>query len=169
MHLAHGFLEQTLDLHCGEDGLCDIHGLAELAYYFIATHRLVKQVDNFSLIGRPFTPSDGSLDLAIGNYAGGVAIYLGDTSATGVHEMHHPPFDFSIYPNPVKEELTITLEKEFKDVQVVMYNATGQLVSINTYQYTAQINTSLTGESGIYFVELTLDGQTSRSKISKNE
>ena len=85
----------------------------------------------------------------------------------GLSEAVNTPF--SIYPNPVKEELTITLEKEFKDVQVVMYNATGQLVSINTYQYTAQINTSLTGESGIYFVELTLDGQTSRSKISKNE
>ncbi len=45
--------------------------------------------------------SDGSMDWVIGNYCGGVALYLGDTNATGLNELSsRDDFDFSIYPNP---------------------------------------------------------------------
>jgi len=46
--------------------------------------------------------NDGRMDLVIGNYSGGVALYMGDSLSTAVSEVTAPSFDFTIYPNPTK-------------------------------------------------------------------
>ncbi|MBI4946529.1 MAG: T9SS type A sorting domain-containing protein [Bacteroidetes bacterium] len=51
--------------------------------------------------------NDGRMDLAIGNYAGGVALYMGDTLSTAVSEVMQPSFDFSIYPNPSSGQFAV--------------------------------------------------------------
>jgi len=74
--------------------------------------------------------NDGSMDLVIGNYSGGVAIYLGDTSTVPVAEITKPHFDFSIYPNPSKGQLNILVSnlKKNEKVELIIYNTLGQSV-----------------------------------------
>lgn len=72
-----------------------------------STYENIWEGTRMSVNGRDIN-NDGSMDLVIGNYAGGVAIYLGDTTTLSVSELGHPHFDFSIYPNPSKGEISIT-------------------------------------------------------------
>ena len=61
-----------------------------------------------TVCGKDIT-GDGRMDLVIGNYAGGAAIYMGNI-ATGVHELYNEgTFDFSIYPNPFSASATLRI------------------------------------------------------------
>lgn len=74
--------------------------------------------------------NDGRMDLAIGNYSGGLAIYLGDTSLVPVEELSAPPIHFSIYPNPSQGELTIQadLGGPFEPIELIIQNTMGEVV-----------------------------------------
>jgi hypothetical protein len=74
--------------------------------------------------------NDGSMDLVIGNYAGGVAMYLGDTSNVAVHELAQQSIEFSIYPNPSSSEVNILVSDLFRyeKPEVCIYNSIGELV-----------------------------------------
>lgn len=74
--------------------------------------------------------NDGSLDLTIGNYAGGVAIYLGDTTALSVPEPYHAELEFTIFPNPSSGIITLQMQKDpdGKASAVSIYNMLGEEV-----------------------------------------
>lgn len=77
--------------------------------------------------------NDGSIDLAIGNYAGGVAIYLGDTGTVGVPDLDKAQLDFTIFPNPSKGQITLSLTNpEHQEIlELNIYNTIGKLVYYN--------------------------------------
>jgi len=77
--------------------------------------------------------NDGLLDLVVGNYSGGVAIYMGDSLNTAVSDIHAPSFDFSIYPNPSngKANLKISQLADLKINRIEIYDYIGKKVYDN--------------------------------------
>lgn len=51
--------------------------------------------------------NDTIMDLVLGNYAGGVSLFMGNLN-TGMNELSSVPAFFDIYPNPAQETITIT-------------------------------------------------------------
>jgi len=102
--------------------------------------------------------SDASMDLVIGNYCGGVALYLGDTNVTGIDESNNETtFDFGIYPNPSSGKFNLSMS-QFEDLKmkgIEIYNIYGEKVAVNF-----QINSSsnfqidLSAANGIYFCKV---------------
>lgn len=113
-----------------------------------------------------FTPS------ATGNYAVEVTTGCTDTSAclaftstAGLLSSAVTPF--SIYPNPATDQFTVAFANQQADVLMNVFSASGQLFSSNTYSNVSKIETPIKGEAGIYIIELRLNGETVRSKITK--
>ena len=73
--------------------------------------------------------NDGGMDLIVGNYGGGAAIYMGDSNTVSVHELSYSPFNFSIYPNPATGYIDISIEAKSRlPVTINIYNALGETV-----------------------------------------
>ncbi|MES2557823.1 MAG: T9SS type A sorting domain-containing protein [Bacteroidota bacterium] len=113
-----------------------------------------------------FTPS------ASGNYAVEVTTGCTDTSAcvaftstAGLATSSVSPF--SIYPNPTTDQFTVAFTSQQSEVTMKVYSAAGQVVSNTTYSNVSKIETPIKGEAGIYVIELTMNGETVRSKITK--
>lgn len=84
------------------------------------THSTLVDLDN-----------DGLLELAVGNFSGGLAIF--QTSLPGgdpvpVRERLTPLDDLSVWPNPVKNTIFLKLSQSSSDGQLTVFNARGQLV-----------------------------------------
>ena len=73
--------------------------------------------------------------------------------------------DFSFYPNPTKGELTLDLGSYGEDIIVDIFDASGRLVSSNTYNNAYVINLEMVGEPGVYF--MVLRNQNERLGIHK--
>lgn len=76
--------------------------------------------------------ADGSMDLVIGNFAGGVTLYMGDSNPVSVPE-HHPDLaDFTIYPNPSSGHSTIHILNFDASEQYYLhiYNSIGEIIHL---------------------------------------
>lgn len=62
--------------------------------------------------------------------------------------------NISIYPNPTNKTLFIELGKNYEDVSVQVKNVLGQILQLKNYKSIDNIEFSLNGESGIYFVTI---------------
>lgn len=117
--------------------------------------RLYDQIDNnlngkFNLVdstyeqiyqGTRSTPSvadingDGYLDLAVGNYQGGVSFYKGvatDPMGIDVHD-NFIHFNFELFPNPSNNNVTIQINnQQGKTYLLEIYNILGQFLSNHT-------------------------------------
>lgn len=72
---------------------------------------------------------------------------------------------FSVYPNPAKEQITIEgpLDNNTKEAQVLLYNINGAVVKQDTYNGTKKTY-PLTGfKTGIYFLEVQYSKKQSSS------
>jgi hypothetical protein len=116
-----------------------------------------------------FTPS------VSGNYAVEVTPVSGcvDTSActaftaiAGVNENNLTAY--SISPNPIKDQFNITFAEFVENVSVAIYTANGTIISSKEYSNCSSIETAITGEAGIYLIALTINGQTSHTRVIKN-
>lgn len=110
---------------------------------------------------------DTLADVIIGNYAGGVSIFLGDMSV-GMTENNSVPAFFSIYPNPASGEITIQTElpaNEFP-ASIVLRSVTGAEIKILKTEH-ANEKISVAGLApGMYFVTVqTKSGKTSSKKL----
>ena len=84
---------------------------------------------------------------------------------TGVNSLKNEN-TFSVYPNPVKNTLTIKLLNKLNPTAVKLYNSNGVLVK-NIKQQGVQFDLGdLT--AGIYFIELIADKKRTIKKIIKN-
>lgn len=115
--------------------------------------------------------NDGALDLVIGNYAGGVAIYLGDSSGVSVSELNKPQFNFTIHPNPSTGEINISLFNIHHTDRFVLniYNSVGQQVLCTSKEFKDQ-SFSLDASflpGGIYSCELKLGDKPNSPRFSK--
>jgi hypothetical protein len=75
--------------------------------------------------------NDGYLDLAIGNYQGGVSFYKGiKEKIIGVPEDNLIHFNFDLFPNPSTNNVTIRISNEYNKTYLLeIYNMMGQFVS----------------------------------------
>jgi Secretion system C-terminal sorting domain/Beta-propeller repeat len=73
------------------------------------------------------------------------------------------------YPNPVSDILTIDLENHFSKVEVTITNSLGQEVGKKDFENTTEINLSINGELGIYFIKLNCQTKTYNLKVIKQQ
>lgn len=109
-----------------------------------------------------------------GNYAVEVTSPSGcvDTSAcnsftntTGINESNLS--SFHIYPNPVKDQFSIAFVEAVEEVTVAIYTANGKRISLQEYSNCSTIETAISGDAGIYVIALTMDGQTTHTRVIK--
>ena len=77
----------------------------------------------------------------------------------GIAETHKTPLPFSLYPNPVKEALSLNFDDGAEPVGVELYNLTGCLVA--TKRNNMEIFDMNTLPSGVYTLRVTMKGGTS--------
>jgi hypothetical protein len=76
--------------------------------------------------------------------------------------------EISVYPNPTRGDVSIDLGMVYQTVHVRMYNITGKLVSMEEYNSQQKIDFQITGEKGVYFLQITSDkGEQARIKVLK--
>lgn len=89
-------------------------------------------------------------------------IFKTDLSLLGISNNSRTK-EFSVYPNPTKGNLTIKLGKEYQEVTVQIYTATGQLISSEKYRSAKNIATNLKGAAGIYFLKISTSKEESKT------
>ena len=107
---------------------------------------------------------DGKFDLVIGNQAGGVVLYSQNVLNV-VNENTSIGFNAEVYPNPVKEQLTVLLDQNISSENMILnvYDLAGKLVSHQSLNSSKTlINTSFFA-SGFY--TLILSNKTERKMI----
>lgn len=120
--------------------------------------------------------NDGDMDLVIGNFSGGVALFYGkyDTiTNTGQDEVKEGIMgraipDFKIFPVPAKNHITISLDEEKPgDYLLTIYSTTGKKLSsgIIKGKRSTTISTA-TLPSGVYFAEV-IRTDTGLRKVKK--
>ena len=62
--------------------------------------------------------------------------------------------DISLFPNPVKEQLEIDLGKNYKEVEVRIFNLNGQILLSEKYENHTKLSLDTPFSSGIYFIEI---------------
>lgn len=73
--------------------------------------------------------------------------------------------EFSVHPNPVKNNLNITSNEAVSNVAI--YNVLGQLVNVSTPNTVSPSIDMSTYKSGIYFVEVTINNTKKTVKVVK--
>lgn len=93
----------------------------------------------------------------------------GSFTFNGVHELKtKEDILFDVYPNPVKEYLTLKLDKPDINTNYILYNVVGNLILANTrINGTATIDLSNL-PNGVYYLEVKNEGQRSTKKIIVN-
>ena len=114
---------------------------------------------NGNLITSDINPNFGSE--ATDNFGADAAVSVGDLTMN----------DVAIYPNPVNNHANVDFTlTESSIVNVAIVNMLGETVKNNTYKLVAgnhQIDFDVTNiTSGVYFIQLDINGQTSTQKIT---
>jgi len=101
--------------------------------------------------------NDGIPDMIIGNYRGGLSYYKGDSSLifNNVKEIKPPPYSIQLYPNPAKNNLTISFPtEEYTKINLIVYNCLGEMVYQNVIKNINPITLPINNwENGIYFLK----------------
>lgn len=115
-----------------------------------------------------FTPvSNGSYAVVTGN---GECL---DTSACyavnniGLHEAVSQSM-VHCYPNPTKGNVIVILPEVAQTVQFEVFNAQGQLVASYEFSHTSEIELSLPGGKGVYFLKIRTAGRLCIKRIIKS-
>lgn len=115
---------------------------------------------------------DGLMDIMIGNPRGGLMYYssISDDNTISVGEVSATiSQQFTAYPNPANNQVTITRELANTSVAYTFSNSVGQVIFKGNFAQgstTTEFNTSLL-PSGVYFISLFTNGQYSNTiKIS---
>jgi hypothetical protein len=98
-------------------------------------------------------------ELIIGNLAGGMAFYKGDTAGitiSGIEELTLERFDVNLYPNPTTGLLTIEPHTQMEgDVRLSVYNSIGQVIWSGGTSNLVRTSIDLSElQNGIYLIEL---------------
>ena len=105
---------------------------------------------------------------AIGFFLGRAYYLIDDVSVTptpvGINELTSATIN--IYPNPTTGQLFISLE-EVKTGVLRVRNSLGQIVFEDNFEATKELDISLDGPSGLYFLQLEVDGEIITKKVVK--
>jgi len=72
--------------------------------------------------------------------------------------------DFKLYPNPSKGTVTLDFETTVSNAQLKIINSVGQMVYTATVSNVVQCNLPLNHSSGLYFIEVVVDGKLFKRK-----
>jgi hypothetical protein len=75
--------------------------------------------------------------------------------------------DIAIYPNPTVKDVFISFKNEQRKIQVTIRNVLGELVSTQKYSNTNLFSTNIDGNTGIYFLTITIENLSKTYKIIK--
>jgi hypothetical protein len=111
-----------------------------------------------------YLDSDGMIDMAIGNYGGGIQFFT-SINPTAVQQVSAPQ-PFVMYPNPASDAVTIAMKSPNNSlVTAEIYNNMGQLVQRRDFS-TGKLVMEIDGWSpGIYLARITVDGYASTAKF----
>lgn len=114
--------------------------------------------------------NDGYLDMAVGNYQGGV-IFLKGVSALSVNNPDNIiQWDVDLFPNPANHSITIHIRNEKNSTyQLELYNVMGQLISTQKITGTITLDTEQLSQ-GIYVCkvsELSTSGEINTGTLIK--
>ena len=114
--------------------------------------------------------NDGYMDIVIGNYAGGVCYYKGDSTGitTGIQKPEAINTDANLFPNPCNERIVINFTEPLQTASnIEVYNITGQLIYFSKIQKgisSFELNTS-SYASGIYMTVISSTGNSVSKKF----
>lgn len=91
-----------------------------------------------------------------------VAIKITPTEISGVGDLNSTDLTFSIYPNPVKQSVTLSFQNVVEGAEIEIYNLGGKKISVLSIPNgEASIVWNTTGfPDGVYFVKLISNGNT---------
>lgn len=125
----------------------------------------VYTVGDFKGTACDFDPGSGTFNLI--SAGGGDAFVL---KLTGTHiglSKNSLVGEISFYPNPTKGQFQMVFNKEMSNVQVTVRNMVGQEVDSKHYLSAQTIQYTLDGEAGLYYVEISSQGEKATYKIVK--
>jgi hypothetical protein len=93
---------------------------------------------------------DGLMDLAVGNFAGGLTIYKQLPLSTAENTSQH--VSCNIFPNPVTDKLNVTLNSNDLS-EIILYDITSRKLLQQTFSNAVTLNTSHLSK-GIYIYEV---------------
>lgn len=97
--------------------------------------------------------NDGLIDLAIGNYAGGLSLFYGQAT-NSTYSIQRNITSFNLYPNPVSDELTIELKNNNETVIISIIDMIGREIrQIETTDNLIKLNVSNLAP-GVYLCKL---------------
>ncbi|MGV6829819.1 MAG: T9SS type A sorting domain-containing protein [Flavobacteriales bacterium] len=145
---------------CGNPEIIDFMNNHYSIYYDLGSE-IAKNPFSYS-----FSTENGILTLTVVNSLGDIAIY-------GNEVLSNQDFDissFKVYPNPVKDELLISLNSELNDFNIFIYSIDGKLfLSLNDLEINNNSIDLQKLTSGIYFIQFKNKyGQSSIKKFIKN-
>lgn len=110
--------------------------------------------------------NDGYMDLLVGNYSGGLGFYKG--AAVNSIEHINSNVSFDLYPNPAKEEITISLGEGRNNFHLTIFNVMGQQV-LEQQGNSASTAVNVTALSqGVYICRITaVDGDRTLTGYKK--
>jgi Secretion system C-terminal sorting domain len=73
-----------------------------------------------------------------------------------------------LFPNPTNDEVTIDLGKHYNEVSVIIRNALGQEVMKESFNNTNAFKLNISGETGLYILELHATGHKALLRVLKN-
>jgi hypothetical protein len=111
---------------------------------------------------------DGMMDLAVGNFAGGLTIYT--QTPTGVPENNLAKEFFDVFPNPNSGSFTITIKNsKTVDAKISLQNLVGQQVFEKNLKSGNGINSFKIDlnnlDDGMYLLQLAIEDKTYTKKI----
>lgn len=115
--------------------------------------------------------SDGLLDLVIGNYSGGTALFLGDNNISTEQGNMDRPAEFSMYPNPAQNSVTIALPEATTGENhpvLSIFDGTGRLVLEQTLTTQRTLIGTSQFSAGMYVCALRNGNNISHRKLMIN-
>ena len=72
-----------------------------------------------------------------------------------------------IYPNPTEGSFSISVDGNYSEMKIKITNSIGQVIAETEHPSSSLVNSILDGETGLYFVHITIDNQTTILSIIK--
>lgn len=101
--------------------------------------------------------NDGYIDLVIGNYAGGLAFYKGQsTLVSGIEEQEYITEEgIHLFPNPANNSFTVQVKNtDGRKYQVELYSTLGQIIMSAQFNSTSYLITTESLPAGIYICKV---------------
>lgn len=110
----------------------------------------------------------GTYMITVNDHYCGVAKATVDVKdfTTGIDEMSAE--QILVFPNPMNAQLNISLPDEFKNYQLRLLNALGEVISEKANAVSSVFITVDELAAGVYFLEITTENKVYRKKVVKN-